>query len=67
MRRHALRNFNFGGNLSLAFLFLLAFAVSFASLPARAQDGMWQVEAGHSLARLSLGAGSQSVDIGVLR
>jgi len=65
MRRHALRNLNFGGNLSLAFLLLLAFAVSFTFLPARAQDGMWQVDARHSIARLSLGAGSQSVDIGV--
>jgi hypothetical protein len=65
MRRHALRNLNFGGNLSLAFLLLLAFAVCFASIPARAQDGAWQVDAGHSIARLSLGAGSQSVDIGV--
>jgi len=65
MRRHALRNLNFGGNLSLAFLLLLAFAVCFASIPARAQDGTWQVDAGHSIARLSLGAGLQSVNVGV--
>jgi polyisoprenoid-binding protein YceI len=65
MRQHALRNLNFGGNLSLAFLLLLAFAVCFASIPARAQGGTWQVDAGHSIARLSLGAGSQSVDVGV--
>jgi hypothetical protein len=65
MRQHALRKFNFGGNLSLAFLLLLAFAVGFASIPARAQDGAWQVDAGQSIARLSLGAGSQSVDVGV--
>jgi hypothetical protein len=65
MRRHALRNLDFGDNLSLLFLLLLAFAVCFASIPARAQNGTWQVDAGHSIARLSLGAGSQSVDIGV--
>ena len=65
MRQYALRDLNFGGNLSLAFLLLLAFAVCFASIPARAQDGTWQVDAGHSIARLSLGAGSQSVDVGV--
>jgi hypothetical protein len=65
MRRHALRNLNFGSNLSLSFLLLLAFAVGFVSIPARAQNGMWQVDAGHSIARLSLGAGSQSVDVGV--
>jgi hypothetical protein len=65
MKRYALRNLNFGGNLSLAFLLLLAFAVCFASIPALAQDGTWQVDARHSIARLSLGAGSQSVDVGV--
>jgi hypothetical protein len=65
MRRHALRNLNFVGNLSLSFLLLLAFAVCFVSIRARAQNGIWQVDAGHSIARLSLGAGSQSVDVGV--
>ncbi|MFZ0796222.1 MAG: hypothetical protein WCA13_09545 [Terriglobales bacterium] len=37
------------------------------SIPAHAQSGTWQVDAEHSIARLSLGRGSQSADVGVAR
>jgi hypothetical protein len=66
MRPHAFHDLHFvTGKPRLAFLFLLAFAVCFASIPARAQGGIWQVDAKHSIARVSLGSGSQSVEIGV--
>ena len=68
MRSHAVRNLQFvTRNLSLAFLLLLAFAVSFASIPAHAQDGNWQVDADHSIARLSVGSASNAVETGVAR
>ncbi len=53
------------GDASLTCLLLLALAVCFVSIPARAQGGIWQVDAEHSIARLSLGSGSQSTEVGV--
>ena len=68
MKSHALRNVHFvSGRVSLALLLLLAFAVCLASVPARAQGGIWQVDAQHSVARLSLGRGSNAFEIGVAR
>jgi len=46
---------------------LLTLALAVVSLPARAQSGIWQVDAQHSIARLSLGSGSRSVEVGVAR
>src|ERR1700687_2328448 len=51
-------------NLGQTLALLLALAVSI-SIPAHAQSGAWQVDAEHSIARLSLGRGSQSAEIGV--
>lgn len=68
VRSHALHNLQFvTRNVSLAFLLLLAFAVGFASSPARAQSGNWQVDARHSVARLSVGSESNALEIGVAR
>jgi polyisoprenoid-binding protein YceI len=65
MKSHTLRNLRFATvNLSLTLALLLALAV-FVSIPAYAQSGIWQVDAGHSIARLSLGRGPQSVEVGV--
>jgi len=66
MRSHAPHILHFvTGNVSLTFLLLLALAVCFVSIPARAQGGIWQVDPEHSIARLSLGSGSQSAEVGV--
>lgn len=68
MRSQTLRNLqSVTSNLNFAFLLLLAFAVCFASVPARAQGGIWQVDAEHSIARLSLGSGSNLLETGVAR
>jgi polyisoprenoid-binding protein YceI len=68
MKSHALRNLQFvSRNVRFAFLLLLAFAVCFASVPARAQGSNWKVDAEHSIARLSVGSGSNAVEIGVAR
>lgn len=51
--------------VGLIFL-LLAFAVSLASVKAHAQD-TWQVDAQHSIARLSLGSGPTATEVGIAR
>lgn len=51
-------------NFSLTLALLLALAVSF-SMPAHAQSGSWQVDAEHSIARLSLGRAPQSAEVGL--
>lgn len=53
--------------LALLTAVLLAFAVCLASVPARAQGGSWQVDPQLSVARLSLGRGSNAFEIGVAR
>jgi polyisoprenoid-binding protein YceI len=68
MKSHALRNLQFvTGNVRLAFLLWLAVAICFASVPVFAQGSSWQVDAEHSIARLSVGSGSDAVEIGVAR
>ena len=52
--------------VGLTFL-LLALAVSVASIPAHAQNGIWHVDAEHSIARLSLGSSPKSAEVGVAR
>jgi hypothetical protein len=46
---------------------LLALAVGIASIPAHAEENAWSVDAEHSVARLSLGSGSKSVEVGIAR
>lgn len=67
MKSHVRRIIKFAtGEIGLVFL-LLALAAGIASIPAHAQDGAWKVDREHSIARLSLGSGPKSVDIGVAR
>lgn len=65
MKLHTLRTFQpVTVNLSLTLALLLALAVFF-SIPAHAQSGIWQVDAEHSIARLSLGRAPQSAEVGL--
>jgi len=67
MKSHMLRIIHFATNkVGLTFL-LLALAIGVASIPAHAQDGIWQVDAEHSIARLSLGSSPESAEVGVAR
>lgn len=67
MKSHVLNTIRFvTGEIGLIFL-LLALAIGLASIPVHAQDGMWKVDGEHSLARLSLGSGSKSTEVGVAR
>ena len=67
MRSHTVRTLQFvTGKVGLV-LSLLALAVAIASVPARAQDGTWQVDREHSIARLSLGTAPTSAEVGVAR
>jgi len=67
MKSHMMRIIDFASNkVGLTFL-LLALAIGVASIPAHAQDGIWQVDAKHSMARLSLGSGAKSAEIGLAR
>ena len=67
MKSHMLRIVHFATNkVGLTFL-LLALAVGIASIPAYAQNGIWQVDAEHSIARLSLGSSPKSAEFGVAR
>ena len=68
MKSHTLRNLHVViGNVSLAFLLLLGFAVCLASIPAHAQGDIWHVDPQHSIARLSLGSASNALEIGLAR
>jgi len=67
MKSHMQRIVHFATNeVGLVFL-LLALAVGIASIPAHAQNGIWQVDAEHSIARLSLGSSPKSAEVGVAR
>ena len=46
---------------------LLALAASITSIPAHAQDDVWKADKEHSIARLSLGSGTNAVEIGIAR
>ena len=48
-------------------LALLALAACLAAIPALAQGGAWQVDAEHSIARLSLGSSPRAVEVGIAR
>jgi len=67
MKSHMQRIVHFATNeVGLVFL-LLALAIGIASIPAHAQNGIWQVDAEHSIARLSLGSNPESAEVGVAR
>jgi hypothetical protein len=67
MRSRMLRIVHSAANeVGLTFL-VLALAIGIASIRARAQDSIWQVDANHSIARLSLGSGTESAEVGVAR
>jgi len=67
MKSHMQRIVHFATNeVGLVFL-LLALAVGIASIPAHAQNGIWHVDAEHSIARLSLGSSPKSAEVGVAR
>jgi len=65
MRSHTVRFLHFV--TSGAGLLLLTLALAAASIPAYAQTGIWQIDAQHSIARLSLGSGPRAVEVGVAR
>jgi len=66
MKTHPLRNLHFvTGKVSLALALLLVLTVSF-SIPAHAQE-TWRVDSQLSIARLSLGSGSNALEIGLAR
>jgi hypothetical protein len=67
MRSHMLRIIHFATDEVGPIFLLLALAIGVTSIPAYAQEGIWQVDAEHSIARLSLGSGSQSAEVGVAR
>lgn len=67
MRSHVQRIIQFASSGVSLFFLLLILAVCIASTTAHAQDDTWQADAQHSIARLSLGAGSKSVEVGVSR
>jgi polyisoprenoid-binding protein YceI len=66
MKTFALRNLHFvTGNVGLALALVLVLAVSF-SIPAHAQE-TWRLDPQLSIARLSLGPGSNALEIGLAR
>ncbi len=66
MKTYALRNLHFvTGNVGQALALLLVLAVSF-SIPAHAQE-TWQLDSQLSIARLSLGSGSNALEVGLAR
>jgi len=67
MRSHELRRYHVVISRVGPIFLLLALALAVVSLPAHAQSGIWQVDTQHSIARLSLGSGSRSVEVGVAR
>jgi polyisoprenoid-binding protein YceI len=67
MRSHVQRMIHFASSGVGLFFLLLILAVCVASAPAHAQDNAWQADAQHSIARLSLGSGSKSVEVGITR
>ena len=67
MKSHMLRIIHFATNEVGVIFLLLALAVGIASIPAHAQNGIWQVDAEHSIARLSLGSSPRSAEVGVAR
>lgn len=67
MRSHELRGYHGVVSRVGRIFLLLALALAVVSLPAQAQSGIWQVDAQHSVARLSLGSGPRSVEVGIAR
>jgi hypothetical protein len=67
MKSHMLGIVHFATNEVGVIFLLLALAVGIASIPAHAQNGIWQVNAEHSIARLSLGSSPESSEVGVAR
>ena len=67
MKSHMLSIIHFATNEVGVIFLLLALAVGIASIPAHAQNGIWQVDAEHSIARLSLGSSPKSAEVGVAR
>lgn len=67
MKSHMLRIAHFATNEVGMIFLLLALAIGVASIPAHAQNGIWQVDAEHSIARLSLGSSPKSAEVGVAR
>jgi hypothetical protein len=67
MRSHLEHIIHFTTSVVGIFFLLLMLAVCIASTPAHAQDSIWQADAQHSIARLSLGSGSRSVEVGITR
>jgi polyisoprenoid-binding protein YceI len=67
MRSHALRILHFVTSDVGQIFLALTLAVGVASMPAHAQGGIWQVNAEHSIVRLSWGSGSRSAEAGVVR
>ena len=67
MKSHMLRIIHFATNEVGVIFLLLALAVGIASIPAHAQNGIWRVDAEHSIARLSLGSSPKSAEVGVAR
>jgi hypothetical protein len=66
MKTHALRNLHLvTGKVSLAVAWLLVLTVSFFS-PAHAQE-TWRLDPQLSIARLSLGSGSNALETGLAR
>jgi len=67
MRSRTVRMLRFvTGEVGLVLL-LLTLAVVVTSMPAHAQEGIWQVDKEHSVARLSLGTAPKSAEVGVAR
>jgi len=67
MKSHMLRIVHFATNEVGMIFLLLTLAIGIASIPAHAQNGIWQVDAEHSIARLSLGSSPKSAEVGVAR
>lgn len=66
MKTHALRNLHFvTGKVSLALALLIVLTVPF-SIPADAQE-TWRLDSQLSIARLSLGSGSNALEVGLAR
>ena len=67
MRSHLQHIINLAtGEVGLIFL-LLALALGITAIPVHAQNDAWKVDGEHSIARLSLGSGMKSVQVGVAR
>jgi len=61
---HVIKSATGGIGLMLSLLML---AVAIVSIPAHAEDNAWTIDGEHSVARLSLGSGPKSVEVGVAR